>query len=46
VARASERANEIDTAYRTKCRCYGDRFISLMISPEAQAATIKALLLP
>ena len=35
-----------DTAYRTKYRCYGDRFISLRINPEAPAATRKALLLP
>jgi hypothetical protein len=46
LPRSIERANEIDTAYRIKYRCYGDRFISLMITPEARAATIKVLLRP
>ncbi|MFL5652804.1 MAG: hypothetical protein ACJ8CB_01280 [Ktedonobacteraceae bacterium] len=44
--RSIERTNSIDTAYRTKYHCYGDRFISLMISPEARAATFKVLLHP
>jgi hypothetical protein len=34
-------ADQIDAAYRTKYHRYGDRFISLMVSPEARAATIK-----
>ena len=33
--------DQIDAAYRAKYRRYGDRFINLMVSPEAQAATIK-----
>jgi hypothetical protein len=34
-------ADALDAAYRTKYRRYGDRFISLVVSPEARAATIK-----
>ena len=32
---------QLDTAYRTKYRRYGARFVNLMVSPEARAATIK-----
>ncbi len=32
---------QLDKAYRTKYRRYGARFVNLMVSPEARAATIK-----
>ena len=33
--------DQLDAAYRTKYRRYGARFVSLMVSPEARAATLK-----
>ena len=33
--------DQIDTAYRTKYRCYATRFVTPIVSPEARAATIK-----
>jgi hypothetical protein len=33
--------DHIDNAYRTKYRRYGARFVNLMVSPAARAATIK-----
>ena len=33
--------DDIDTAYRTKYRRYGARYIDTMVAPDARAATIK-----
>ena len=33
--------DQIDTAYRTKYRRYGARYVDPMVAPEARAATIK-----
>jgi len=33
--------DQIDAVYRTKYHRYGARFVTLMVSPEARAATIK-----
>jgi hypothetical protein len=33
--------DQIDTAYRTKYRRYGDRIVGTIVSPGARAATIK-----
>jgi hypothetical protein len=33
--------DQIDAAYRTKCRRYGGRYVNPMVAPEARAATIK-----
>jgi hypothetical protein len=35
--------NQIDDTYRTKYRRYGARYVNLMVTPEARAATIKLL---
>jgi hypothetical protein len=37
----SKSHDQIDTAYRTKCRRYGGRYVDPMVSPAARAATIK-----
>jgi hypothetical protein len=34
-------SDQLDAAYRTKYRRYGARFVHLMVSPEARAATLK-----
>ena len=33
--------DQLDAAYRSKYRRYGARFVNLMVSPEARAATLK-----
>ena len=33
--------DQLDAAYRTKYRRYGARFVNLMVSPEARAATLQ-----